>query len=95
MRAEPDMSARLLICVVAFICLETCAVAAAECFPYCDYTHYYGPFDFTYEEPGLFGYPRCGLRGNCSPHLVYSTAGIRRGRITVRFMRAKTTHPEP
>jgi len=71
----------------------TGAVSAAECFPYCDYTHYYGPFDFTYVQPGLFGYPLCGPRGNCSPQLVYSTTGFRRGRITVRFPRLTAQRP--
>lgn len=71
----------------------TGAVSAAECFPYCDYNHYYGPHDFTYVRPGLFGYPRCDLRGNCSPQLVYSTSGFRRGRITVRFPRSTAQRP--
>jgi hypothetical protein len=59
------------------------------CYPHCDYTHYYGPFDFTYIQPGLFAWPRCGPQGDCAPHLAY-TAGVRRpaGRITVRFPRA-------
>jgi hypothetical protein len=68
-------------------------VSAAECFPHCDYTHYYGPFDFTYVEPGLFGYPLCGQRGNCAPQLAYSTSGFRRGRITVRFPRLTAVRP--
>src|SRR5262249_7500417 len=71
----------------------TGAVAAAECLPYCDYNHYYGPFDFTYVQPGLFGYPLCGPRGNCSPQLVYSTTGFRRGRITVLFPRLTAVRP--
>ena len=71
--------------------LGTLPVSAAECFPYCDYTHYYGPFDFTYVQPGLFGYPLCGPHGNCAPHLVYSTSGVRRGRVTVRFPRLTAT----
>jgi hypothetical protein len=73
--------------------LGTGAVSAAECFPYCDYTHYYGPFDFTYIQPGLFGHALCGPRGNCSPQLAYSTTGIRRGRITVRFPRVTAARP--
>jgi hypothetical protein len=71
----------------------TRAVSAAECFPHCDYSHYYGPFDFTYVQPGLFGYPLCGPRGNCSPQLAYSTSGVRRGRITVRFPRVTALRP--
>jgi len=71
----------------------THAVSAAECFPHCDYTSYYGPLDFTYVQPGLFGYPLCGPRGNCSPQLAYSTSGVRRGRITVRFPRVTAVRP--
>jgi hypothetical protein len=71
----------------------TGAVSAEECFPHCDYRHYYGPYDFTYVQPGLFAYPRCDLRGDCSPQLAYSTTGFRRGRITVRFPRLTPTRP--
>jgi hypothetical protein len=70
-------------------------VLAAECFPHCDYTNYYGPFDFTYVQPGLFGYPLCGPRGNCSALLAYSTSGVRRGRITVRFPRVTAIPARP
>ena len=81
------------VLALAFFCVGTRPVSAAECFPHCDYTHYYGPFDFTYIQPGLFGYPLCNARGNCSPQLAYSTTGFRRGRITVRFPRLTATHP--
>jgi hypothetical protein len=70
----------------------TRSAVAEECFPACDYTHYYGPSAFTYVRPGLYGYPRCGPRGECSPHLVYSTTGYPTGypgRITIRFPRAR------
>ncbi len=73
----------------------TRAVSAAECFPHCDYSHYYGPFDFTYVQPGLFGYSLCGPRGNCSALLAYSTSGVRRGRITVRFPRVTAIPARP
>lgn len=75
--------------------LGTRAASAEECFPRCDYTHYYGPYDFTYVRPGLFGYSRCDPRGNCSPQLVYSTSGFRRGNITVRFPRVTAARPSP
>jgi hypothetical protein len=75
---------------LAVICLSLCGagtVLAAECFPYCDYTHDYGPYDFTYVRPGLYGYPICGPRGNCLPNVVYSTSGrARRGNVEVRFI---------
>jgi hypothetical protein len=95
MHALRHMPSLFALGIMAFSCAGTRAVSAAECFPYCDYTHYYGPFDFTYVQPGLFGYPLCGPRGNCSPHLVYSTTGFRRGRITVRFPRAAAVRPIP
>jgi hypothetical protein len=64
------------------------ARAEQLCYPRCDYTHYYGPFDFTYIQPGLFAWPRCGPQGDCAPHLAYTTGIVRRtGRITVRFPR--------
>jgi hypothetical protein len=60
---------------------------AAECYPHCDYVHNYGPYDFTYVRPGLYGYPLCNVRGECVPNLVYSTSGrARRGNIEVRFI---------
>jgi hypothetical protein len=95
MPAMRHMPSHFALAFLAFFCVGTRAGSAAECFPYCDYTHYYGPFDFTYIQPGLFGYPLCGPRGNCSAHLTYSTSGFRRGRITVRFPRATATSPTP
>jgi hypothetical protein len=94
MHAMRNVPNHCVVALLAFFCLETPAVSAAECFPYCDYTHYYGPFDFTYVQPGLFGYPRCGPQGNCSPQLLMSTTGVRRGRITVRFPRVTAIRPQ-
>ena len=59
------------------------AAADVDCAPYCDFTHYYGPYDFTYVRPGLYLYPYCGPSGSCSPYLVTSAARYR-GRVTVR-----------
>jgi hypothetical protein len=87
MHAMRNVRSHFALAFLAAFWLGTRAVSAAECFPHCDYSHYYGPFDFTYVQPGLFGYPLCGPRGNCSALLVYSTSGVRRGRITVRFPR--------
>jgi hypothetical protein len=65
------------------------ARAQQLCYPNCDYTHYYGPFDFTYIRPGLFAWPHCGPQGDCSPHLAYTTGIVRhRGRVTVTLPRA-------
>jgi hypothetical protein len=67
--------------------------AAYDCTPYCDFTHDYGPYDFTYVRPGLFLYPRCGPSGNCSPHLV-STGTRYRGSVTIRPL-VRRTVPRP
>jgi hypothetical protein len=58
------------------------ASAAIDCTPHCDYVHDYGPYDFTYERPGLYGFPRCGPTGDCSPYLVYTAP---RTRIDIRL----------
>ena len=69
---------------VAVILAALCGPAAAEvgCFPYCDFTHYYGPYDYTWVRPGLFLYPRCGPSGDCSPYVIGSSRF--RGRVTIR-----------
>lgn len=72
------------------------ALAQSDCTPYCDFTHYYGPRDFTwvlpggygpdhsiYVRPGLFLHPYCDPSGYCSPHLLSSSQRFR-GRVTVR-----------
>jgi len=46
-----------------------------DCAPHCDYVHDYGPYDFSWVSPGLFGYPHCDREGDCSPHLVYRRFG--------------------
>ncbi len=79
--------------LLGFCCVGTRSAAAAECYPHCDYVHFYGPYDFTYIRPGLFGYPLCGPRGECSPYLAYAPSRFRNGRITVRFPR--TARPRP
>jgi hypothetical protein len=53
------------------------ASARIDCTPHCDYVHDYGPYDFTYIRPGLYGLPRCGPTGDCSPDLVYSPTRTR------------------
>ena len=87
LKSNPPVT-RGLQCVGALVVLTLCSAGpslAAECFPYCDYNHYYGPYDFTYVKPGLYGYPTCGPRGYCLPWLAYSVAGRRpRGNIEVR-----------
>ena len=75
-----------LVSSAPFLFAEAPTVQAAECYPHCDYNHYYGPLDFSYIRPGLYGYPVCGPRGECSPHHVYSPT-VRRFTVTVRFPR--------
>jgi hypothetical protein len=86
---------RLLRPFVALAALlaATATAAAAECYPNCDYNHYYGPYDFTYVRPGLYGHPICGPRGECSPYLVYSYSVPPRGRIEIRFRRRPRRAP--
>ena len=76
---------RTIAIVAAALALFAGGPAAAEvgCAPYCDFTHYYGPHDFTYVRPGLFAYPYCGPSGDCSPYLVSSSRRYI-GRVTVR-----------
>jgi hypothetical protein len=83
--------ARSLRCTCAVLGLTLCSAApvlAGECFPYCDYNHNYGPYDFTYVKPGLWGHATCGPNGNCLPRLSYSVSGrVPRGNIEVRSLR--------
>ena len=58
--------------ILGFLFFCSAAWAEVECYPHCDYWHYYGPYDFSYKRPGLFGYPICDARGNCSPYLRYT-----------------------
>lgn len=78
---------RVIVAAVASLLLLMPGAASAEvdCAPYCDFTHYYGPQDFTYVRPGLFLYPRCGPSGYCSPYLLSSWQRYR-GRVTVRSL---------
>jgi hypothetical protein len=78
------------------VLLAGAAAAQEVCFPHCDYMHYYGPTDFTYVQPGLFGHlHHCGPQGNCAPYQTLSPSGILPGRITVRFPRATGARPSP
>jgi hypothetical protein len=74
---------RLLAAIIAFASFSFVAASASaqECYPYCDYVHDYGPYDYTYIRPQLFAYPVCSRLGNCTPHEVYSYAEYPVGRI--------------
>jgi hypothetical protein len=91
---EGNMPTLIAAALAAFL-LVAPGPASAEigCAPYCDFTHYYGPQDFTYVRPGLYAYPRCGPSGDCSPYLVSSWQRFR-GRITVRSL-ARPRRPRP
>ncbi len=52
----PRLFAAALFGVIAF---ASSPAGAVECYRHCDYTHDYGPYDFTYVRPGLFGFPLC------------------------------------
>ena len=68
---------------------------AVECAPYCDYTHDYGPYDFTYARPGLYGFPACNLYGECLPRLAYSRGVPYRGYLGVRPLPRIVIRPLP
>ena len=78
--------ARLIgaVCLLIGLALEP-AMAEVGCAPYCDFTHFYGPYNFTWVRPGLYAYPLCGPEGSCSPYLVSSSQRFR-GRVTVRSL---------
>lgn len=59
--------------------------AAQSCYPNCDFTHYYGPYDYRYLRSGLICKPICGPDGWCSPNLACNDQ-LTRGRITVRSL---------
>jgi hypothetical protein len=82
--------------IVSLLLFGSGNVLAEDCSPHCDYWHYYGPYDFSYIQPGLFGYPSCDRQGNCSPYLIYTYSGHRHGRITIRpVSRTTATRPRP
>jgi hypothetical protein len=85
--------------LLAALWLSFCGAGGAlatECYPHCDYVHNYGPYDFTYVRPDLFGYPTCNVRGECLPYLYYSTSGrARRGNVEVRFISRPRYRPLP
>jgi hypothetical protein len=74
---------------LTFLLVGAASPAAAQgpqsCYPYCDFTHYYGPYDYRYLRPGLICYPICGPDGRCSPNPA-CVGQSTRGRITVRSL---------
>jgi hypothetical protein len=55
------------------------AAARVDCTPYCDFRHDYGPYDLSWQRPGLTCYPRCDVRGNCAPTPVCFVAAAPAG----------------
>jgi hypothetical protein len=86
---------RFALASLAFFLAASGAATAQEvCFPHCDYMHYYGPTDYTYVQPGLFGHlHHCGPQGNCAPYQAVTPSGVLTGQITVRFPRAAGARP--
>jgi len=77
---------KLIVAAIAAALAFTTGPAAAEvgCAPNCDFTHYYGPYDYTWVRPGLFVFALCGPSGYCSPHLIRSSRY--RGTVTIRTL---------
>jgi hypothetical protein len=86
------MLKHLASAILGFFLVGSDVVLAEDCAPHCDYWHNYGPYDFSYIRPGMFGYPICDRQGNCSPYLVYTYQGRRYGRITIRPASRGTRH---
>jgi hypothetical protein len=88
-----DAMPRLIAAAAFLLAASLPCMAEVGCTPYCDFTHYYGPQDFTYVRPGLFLYPVCGPSGDCSPYLI-SSAQRYRGTVTVRRVVRPARRPQ-
>jgi hypothetical protein len=84
-------TARFALLLGACLLWPAVASAQSDCEPHCDFTHYYGPSDYTYREPGLFGYPSCGPGGSCSPYLTYRYSGATTGQRILIQPRARSS----
>jgi hypothetical protein len=73
--------------------LPSAALAEVGCAPNCDFTHYYGPYDFTWVRPGLYRYALCGPSGYCLPYLVRTSRY--RGSVTIRSLARPLRRPPP
>jgi len=79
-----NMTGFLATAILGLSLFGSTAARAEDCGAHCDYWHNYGPYDFSYIQPGLLGYPICDRQGNCAPHLAYVYPGRRYGRVTIR-----------
>jgi hypothetical protein len=95
MHVERNRLSRVGLATLVLALLAGPGAALAEaCFPHCDYAHYYGPLDFSYKQPDLFGYPQhCGPQGNCTPYLAYTTGVPNRRLPAVPAPRVMTARP--
>ncbi|EJW09880.1 hypothetical protein A33M_0815 [Rhodovulum sp. PH10] len=58
----------MLLALPASAALSPAAAQSAnDCAPYCDYRHYYGVQNYTWDAPGRFCRPICDAAGNCLP----------------------------
>jgi hypothetical protein len=94
-QSERAMSRFAAIFSVVLVFLAGPDPAAAQsransCYPYCSFTHYYGPYDYRYASPGLYCYPICRADGSCYPN-PSCTSQAPRGRITVRSLAGSVT----
>jgi hypothetical protein len=86
----PRLGAALLLSL-----LFASSAWAVECYPNCDYTHDYGPYDFTYVRPGAYGFPACNVYGECLPRLAYRRGVPYGGYLVVRPLPRIIIRPLP
>jgi hypothetical protein len=88
-----EVMPKLIAAAALLAVLSGPASAEVGCAPNCDFTHYYGPYDYTWVRPGLYLYPRCGPTGDCSPYVISSSHY--RGRVTIhRFAQPVRRQPQ-
>ncbi|MGZ9086435.1 MAG: hypothetical protein ACXW3R_13060 [Rhodoplanes sp.] len=88
----PRFAATLFVGVLVFVAGSNPAAPQSRlsCYPYCDYTHYYGPYDYRYIRQGLYCYPLCGPDGVCRPNPL-CVVQAPRGSVTVRSLAGSVT----
>ncbi len=85
---------RFAAAVVGFLLLGSSLASAqsVDCTPVCDFTHYYGPYNYAYRfapydylfsMPAATCVPICDRNGYCAPYSACEYP-LRRGRVLVR-----------